>query len=88
MVIAGVLSHLGLQQAAPSEEFIKKSPYYDLLLHHVSKLQFDLERRNKKITELTAELEVLRKERQDLETAFTVSTDRSTAHSFEILTHL
>lgn len=64
------------QQAAPSEEFIKKSPHYDLLLHHVSKLQFDLERRNKKITELTAELEVLRKERQDLETAFTASKDQ------------
>lgn len=82
MVITGVLAHLSPQQAAPSEEFIKKSPYYDLLLHHVSKLQFDLERRNKKIAELTAELEALRKERQDLETAFTVRIGRSIAHLF------
>lgn len=42
---------------------------------HVSKLRFDVERREKRISDLTAELEALRKERQDLEAIFTVRTE-------------
>ena len=43
---------------------------------HLSKLKFDVERREKRVTDLTAELEVVRKERQDLEAIFTVRTER------------
>lgn len=44
------------------------------MLFHLSKLKFDVERREKKIADLTAELEMLRKDRQDLEAIFTVRT--------------
>lgn len=56
------------------------------MLHHASKLQFDLERREKRITDVTAELEVLRKERQDLEVTITVCTKRVIILVSEILT--
>ena len=56
------------------------------MLHHTSKLQFDLERREKRITDVTAELEVLRKERQDLEVTITVCTKRVIILVSEILT--
>ena len=60
------------QQTAPSEDFVSKSPYYVLLLSHASKLEFDVKRGEKKLSEMTAELEILRKERQELEVVFTV----------------
>jgi len=60
------------QQTAPSEDFVSRSPFYVLLLSHASKLEFDVKRGEKKLSEMTAELEVLRKERHDLEVVFTV----------------
>lgn len=45
-----------------------------LLLSHASELEFDVKCGKKKLSEMTAELEVLRKERQDLEVVFTVRT--------------
>lgn len=45
-----------------------------LLLSHASKLEFDVKRGKDKLSEMTAELEVLRKERQELEFIFTVRT--------------
>ena len=56
-----------------------------LLLSHASKLEFDVKRREKKLLEMTAELEVLRKERQDLEVAFTVRTGTIFAFVSKIL---
>ncbi|KAF9653827.1 BRE1-domain-containing protein [Thelephora ganbajun] len=67
------------KQTAPSDAFISKSPHYVLLLSHASKLDFDVKRGEKKISELTAELEVLRKERQDLEVIFTTSKEQEFA---------
>lgn len=58
------------QQAAPSEEFVKNSPHYQLMQRHLSRQKFDSDRSEKRATEVTAELEVLRKERQDLENIF------------------
>ena len=60
------------QQTAPSEDFVSRSPFYVLLLSHASKLEFDVKRGDKKLSEMTAELEVLRKERRELEVVFTV----------------
>jgi len=57
-----------------------------LLLSHASKLEFDVKRGEKKLSEMTAELEVLRKERQDLEVIFTVRTGVFIAFAFGILT--
>ena len=45
-----------------------------LLLSHASTLEADVKRGEKKLSEMTAELEVLRKERRDLEASFTVRT--------------
>lgn len=42
---------------------------------YASKLKYDVERREKRITDLTAELEVLRKGKQNLEAIFTVRTN-------------
>jgi hypothetical protein len=46
-----------------------------LMLSHASKLESDVKRGEKKLQDMTAELEVLRKERQDLEVIFTVRTE-------------
>lgn len=46
-----------------------------LMLSHASKLESDVKRGEKKLSDMTAELEVLRKERQDLEVIFTVRTE-------------
>ena len=85
VIVTRLLSHTRSQQAAPSEDFIKKSPYYDLMQYHLSKLTFDVERREKRITDLTTELEVLRKERQDLEAIFMVRIERIIVLAFRIL---
>lgn len=45
-----------------------------LLLSHASKLEYDVKCGEKKLSDMTAELEVLRKERRDLEAVFTVRT--------------
>ena len=74
-----------LQQTALSEDFISKSPYYVLLLSHASKLEFDVKRGEKKLSEMTTELEVLRKERQELEVVFTVRAAMIIVLAFGIL---
>lgn len=53
---------------------------------HASKLKFDVERREKRITDLTTELEVLRKARQGLEVTFTVRIEWIIALVSNILT--
>ena len=52
---------------------------------HISKVNFDLEQKEKRMAELTAELEVLRKEKKDLEVVFIVRTQWFTVSIFEIL---
>ena len=73
------------QQTAPSEAFISQSPYYALLLSHASKLESDVKRGEKKLQEVAAELEVVRKERQELEVVFVVRIATFIVLSFGIL---
>jgi hypothetical protein len=56
-----------------------------LLLSHASKLEFDVKRGEKKLSEMTTELEVLRRERQELEVIFTVRAKTVIVLTFGIL---
>ena len=85
VAIPGTLYSSPPQQTAPSEDFISKSPYYVLLLSHASKLEFDVKRGGKKLSDMTTELEVLRKERQELEVVFTVRAKTIIVLAFGIL---